>query len=338
MPQTPINLSLAPIHGITDAVYRQAFAECFSGFDRAIAPFIQPRQGKPLRDGELRQVAPENNRKIRTIPQLLTNSAETFSAAVKELNGIGIDEVNWNMGCPYPTVAGRGRGAGLMPHHDLVDAILGKVLEGCPVKLSVKLRLGYENPDEFIPVLEVLNRYPLSEVILHPRTADQMYEGTIDLERARHAMSICRHPFIFNGDITTAEGFQELRKQFGDAAGWMIGRGALSCPFLPSIIKGTEFPSAEHRLKLLRKFHELLFEGNRQWLSGQSHLMDRMFEHWGYLSMSFANPKRALRQIQKSRNLGQYYDAVGWCFEQELAGKPEPGTKPQTCTDLNDTD
>ncbi|HCE42571.1 MAG TPA: tRNA-dihydrouridine synthase [Lentisphaeria bacterium] len=328
----PINLSMAPIHGITDAVYRQAFAQCFSGFDRAVAPFIQPRQGKPLRSGDLRQLAPENNRDLRTIPQLLTNHAETFSAALKELHGLGYDEVNWNMGCPYPTVADRGRGAGLMPHPDRIDSILGQVLNGSPVKLSVKLRLGYNSPDEFIPVIEVLNRYPLSEVILHPRTAAQMYEGALDLERARHAMSICRHPFIFNGEIRTTEGFQDLRNQFGDAAGWMIGRGAMACPCLPAMLKGSEFPSAENRLIQLRKFHELLFEGNRQWQSGMSHLMDRMFEQWEYLSMSFADPHRVQRRIIKSRNLGQYYDAVGWCFEQELVEKlqSDKGTEAQS--------
>ncbi|HBC85662.1 MAG TPA: tRNA-dihydrouridine synthase [Lentisphaeria bacterium] len=321
MTQSTINLSLAPIHGITDAVYRQAFAQCFSGFDRAVAPFIQPRQGKPLRAGDLRQLSPENNKGLRTIPQILTGHAETFSAALKELHGLGIDEANWNLGCPYPTVADRGRGAGLMPHPDKIDAILGKVLNGCPVKLSVKLRLGYISPDEFIPVFEVLNRYPLSEVILHPRTAGQMYEGPIDLERAKHAMSICRHPFIFNGDITTTEGFRDLQNKFSGAAGWMIGRGALSCPFLPAVLKGAEFPKVEDRRKQLHKFHELLFEGNRQWQSGMSHLMDKMFEQWEYLSRSFADPRRVQRRIQKSRNLGQYYDAVGWSFEQEIGEK-----------------
>ncbi|MFZ2654757.1 MAG: tRNA-dihydrouridine synthase family protein [Victivallales bacterium] len=321
MTQASINLSMAPIHGITDAVYRQSFAQCFSGFDRAVAPFIQPRQGKELRSGDLRQLAQENNRGLRTVPQVLVSHAETFAATLKELHGLGFDEVNWNMGCPYPTVADRGRGAGLMPHPDSIDAMLGKALDGSQVKLSVKLRLGYVSPDEFIPVLEVLNRYPLSEVIMHPRTAGQMYEGALDLERARHAMSICKHPFIFNGDITTAEGFEDMRKQFSDAAGWMIGRGALSCPFLPAMLKGAEFPSAENRLKHLRKFHELLFEGNRQWQSGMSHLLDKMFEQWDYLSMSFSDPHRIRRRIRKSRNIGQYYDAVGWSFEQELRGK-----------------
>ena len=111
MHQNKIILSLAPVRGITDAVYRQAFARCFGGFDHAVAPFIQLRQGHSLRSGERLQLAVENNRGLRTIPQVLTNNPASFTAGLRELHELGHDEVNWNLGCPYPTGAGRGRGA-----------------------------------------------------------------------------------------------------------------------------------------------------------------------------------------------------------------------------------
>lgn len=205
-PPPPV-LILAPIRGITDAVYRRVFAGCFGGFDRAVAPFLQVRQGHALRPGELRQLAAASNPTLKTIPQLLTTHAPTLIDALRELHGLGHTEVNWNLGCPAPMVAGRGRGAGLLPHPDRIAAILDQVLPNSPVRLSVKLRLGYQNPDEFPAVLEVLNRYPLCEVILHARTAAQMYGGAVDLARAGQALALCRHPFIYNGDITTPGGF-----------------------------------------------------------------------------------------------------------------------------------
>ena len=243
---------MAPIRGITDAAYRQAFSRCFGGFDHAVAPFIQLRQGHSLRPGERLQMALENNRELRVIPQVLTNNAATFTAGLRELHELGHDEVNWNLGCPYTTVAGRGRGAGLMPHPDRIDAILDQGLNGCPVRLSVKLRLGYKNPDEYSAVLEVLNRYPLTEVILHPRTASQMYGGAVDVGRASVAQKACKHPFVFNGDINTPGKFCELRRQLPMVERWMIGRGALACPFLPAVLKGASFPAAENRRKQLR--------------------------------------------------------------------------------------
>ena len=318
MAVSPI-LILAPIRGSTDAVCREAWARCFGGFERAVAPFIQLRQGQSLRPGELRQVAPEHNRSLRTIPQVLTHQAPTFAAALRELHEGGHTEVNWNLGCPYPMVAKRGRGAGLLPHPERLDTILAQVLEKTPVRLSVKLRLGYRDPDEFLAVLEILNRYPLTEVILHPRTATQMYGGSVDLARAGQALAECRHPFVYNGDITSPDGFFSLRQQLPGVAAWMIGRGALACPFLPGLLLGTPLPPPETRRRRLREFHDLLFDGYGQWLSGPRHRLDKMKEQWAYLALSFAEPRQVHARIRRSDCVDAYGSAVAWAFDQALS-------------------
>lgn len=279
----------------------------------AVAPFLQLRQGHSLRPGELRQVALENNQALRTIPQVLTNHAPTFSAALRELSLAGHKEVNWNLGCPYPTAAGRGRGAGLLPDAKRIDAILAEVMKDAPVRLSVKLRLGYHDPDEFQAVLEVLNQYPLAEVILHARTADQMYEGAVDIARAAQAMALCWHPFVYNGDITSLVGFHEMNRQLPGAAGWMIGRGALGNPFLPAQIKGMPLPPPETRRAQLLKFHGLLFEGYGQWLSGDQHRLDKMLEQWEYLSRLFVDAPSVFSRIRHS-HADKYEKMVAWIF------------------------
>ena len=280
-------LVLAPVRGITDRVYREAFTRCFGGFDYAVAPFLQLRQGHSLRPAELQQVAPDKSGSLPVIPQVLTNHAPTFAAALRELADAGHTEVNWNLGCPYPTAAGRGRGAGLLPQADRIDAILAEVLADAPVRLSVKMRLGYHDPDEFRAVLEVLNRYPLAGVILHARTADQMYEGEVDVGRAGQALALCRHPFTYNGDITSPAGFLDLRRKLPGVTTWMIGRGALRNPFLPSLLKGTPLPPPEHRHTFLNHFRDLLSEGYAQWLNGARHCQDKMRGQWDYLSQAF---------------------------------------------------
>ncbi|MEI7881031.1 MAG: tRNA-dihydrouridine synthase family protein [bacterium] len=306
----PTAFLLAPIRGVTDAVYRDAFASCFGGFDYAVSPFLQLRQGHPLRSAELRQIAMENNRALRTIPQVLTNHAPTFSAALRELSEAGHEEVNWNLGCPYPTVAGRGRGAGLLPDATRIDRILEEVLKDTSVRLSVKMRLGLHNPDEFQAVMEVLNRYPLTEVILHARTADQMYEGGVDLARARQALELCRHPFVYNGDIATVDGWNVLEKQLPGVAGWMIGRSALRNPFLAAQIKAAApLPSPDVRRERLIKFHDLLFEGYGQWLSGDQHRLDKMLAQWEYLAHAFADPHAVYSRVRRS-HAGNYMATV----------------------------
>lgn len=318
MSQENITLLLAPIRGITDVVYRKAFARCFGGFDYAVAPFVQLRQGHLLRPGERLELDAENNCEMRIIPQVLTSNPAAFAVGLCELRGLGHDEVNWNLGCPYPTVAGRGRGAGLLQHPERIDGILDQVLNRSPVRLSVKLRLGYRNPDEFIPVVEVLNRYPLTEVILHARTATQMYDGAVDVDRAIIAWKSCKHPFVFNGDINTPEKFCELRKRLPGVDRWMIGRGALAYPFLPCVLKGAQLPAAEKRRNKLREFHDLLLEGYRHRLSGAAHVFDKMKEQWEYLAVSFADPDVALSRIRHNRNLENYTNAVDWVFEKPL--------------------
>lgn len=309
-----LQLILAPIRGITDAVYREAFTRCFGGFDRAVAPFLQLRQGQPLKAGELRQVALANNQALPVIPQVLTNHAPTFLAALQELQALGHAEVNWNLGCPYPMVAGRARGSGLLPHPERIDAILAEVMAKTPVRISVKLRLGYRNPDEFLAVLEVLNRYPLAEVILHARTASQMYGGEVDVGRAAQFFASCRHPFVYNGDIATPESFSALRQPLSGCSSWMIGRGALANPFLPALLKGKPLPAPEIRHRQLREFHDRLFEGYAQWLSGPGHLLDKMKEQWTYLSLSFANPQQVFNHIRHSKDLSAYSAAVEQAF------------------------
>lgn len=295
-----MRLILAPIRGITDAVYRDAFALCFDGFDGAVAPFFPLRQGHALRPVELRQVAWASHRTLRVIPQVLTHHPPTFSAALRELREAGHEEVNWNLGCPYPTVAGRGRGAGLLPHTNRIDAILAEVMKDVPVRLSVKMRLGYHDPDEFKGVIEVLNQYPIAEVILHARTADQMYDGVVDIGRAAQALTLCKHPFVYNGDITTVDGFMALQRQLPAVTAWMIGRGALKNPFLPAQIKGVPLPPPEVRRAQLIKFHNLLFEGYGQWLSGDQHRLDKMREQWDYLAHQFADPQAVFSRIRRS--------------------------------------
>ena len=312
-------LVLAPIRGITDCIYRTAFARWFPGFDRAVAPFVQLRQGQPLRPGELRQLAPENNHAMPVVPQLLTHQADPFVRALHELRDLGYDEANWNLGCPSPTVAGRGRGAGLLPHPERIDAILDAVLSQCTVRLSIKARLGRQDPDELASVLAVLNRYPLSEVILHPRTADQMYDGSLDIDRAREALSVCRHPFVLSGGISTVEEFADLSRRLPGVGAWMIGRGALRCPVLPARIKGTPGVDAETFRKTLRGFHDELLEGYREWLSGPAHLLAKMKEHWVYLSACFSEPGGVFARIRRSRHPDDLAEAVEWAFEQPLA-------------------
>ncbi|MFA5902631.1 MAG: tRNA-dihydrouridine synthase family protein [Desulfobacula sp.] len=312
MENKAIKIILAPLQGFTDVTFRNIFADHFSGVDEAMAPFI-PTMGKnKLKPSRLKDVAPENNKKIFTIPQILGNNAGDFVFLAGRLHDMGHKKINWNLGCPHTKEANKKRGSGLLMHPQIIDDFLNTVLSGISSTLSIKIRLGRVSKDEIYKLLPVFDRYPLDEIILHPRTGIQMYEGTPDHEAFKEALSLSRHIFVYNGDITDLTSFKYIRGKFPDLQSVMIGRGLLSNPFLAEAIKGAQ--SRKHKITRLKDFHDDLFSGYQKIYSGPAHLIGRMKGFWGYLGPSFKKKEKSLKQIMKAESIKRYRDAASDFF------------------------
>lgn len=307
-------LVLAPLRGLTDATYRDVFASYFPGFDRALAPFITSYQGNSIKKNRLDELLPQQNRKLKITPQILAKNPENFKNAALILADLGYQEVNWNLGCPYPMVANKKRGSGLLPHPDHIKSFLD-VLADLPIRLSIKTRLGRYDSAEILALIPIFNQADLSELIIHPRTGVQMYKGEVDLNGFNSALALSEMPVAYNGDIRTRGDFSRLEEKWPEINTWMIGRGALIDPFLPARIKGLPLPSdpMEH----LRDFHAQLFSRYQKRLAGDSHLLGRMKGVWFYLAGSFSNSGKILKKIQRSRSLAKYQGLVDRCFQAE---------------------
>jgi tRNA-dihydrouridine synthase len=318
-------LVLAPLKGFTDAVFRSAFARHFDGFDAAVAPFVSTVRGGRVKASLLGGLLPEKNQNLPVIPQVLGNSAADFIPLARTLVDMGYGEINWNLGCPFPMVAKKGRGSGLLPQPDRIAAFLDRVVPAVGCCLSVKLRLGRRDPDEIFAVLEVLNRYPLSEIIIHPRTGTQMYAGAPDLDRFEKCADASAHPAVYNGDINTRDDFSRLAARFPRTRKWMIGRGALVDPFLPgTILQGKDDVSG--RIKKFRRFHDDLVEGYRSRLSGEAHLLDRLKGFWKYFGLSFDNGRGVAKAVHRSKRMAVYTERVARFLESEAVwADPRPG-------------
>jgi len=307
-------LILAPLKGYTDAVFRDAFSRHFGGVDRAVAPFIPTVSGPRVRAGLLSDLLPEKNRHIAVTPQIIGKSAGDFVLVARALFDLGYGELNWNLGCPFPMVMKKGRGCGLLPHPEKIDAFLEEVLSAVPIRLSVKLRLGRVDPDEIFQVLPVLNRYPLAEIILHPRTAGQMYGGRPDRLRFASVLAESTHPVVYNGDINTAADFRRLAERFPGVCGWMLGRGILVDPHLARAIRSRRH-RIDRRTERFRAFHDDLIEGYRSKLSGPGHLLDRMKGFWKYFGIGFDGGRQIAKKIHRCRAMDVYTDLVARFFD-----------------------
>ena len=318
-------LHLAPLHGVTNRVFRASFFRHFGGFDSAVAPFIlavptskaKPNHFKDLlpgpaaearAPGDVPRAAGGAEPRVPLVPQLLGNDPAAFVETAKVLAGLGYAEINWNLGCPYPMVADKMRGSGLLPFPERIAEVLDSACAVPGIEISVKLRLGRSDPEDILRLMPVLNGYPLKSVIIHPRVGTQMYRGQVDLGRFAAAAALCRHKLVYNGDIASRASFESLRARFPDIGEWMIGRGAISNPFLPEEIRMGAVEG--DRPLRLRAWHEDLYESYRSVLFGPAHVLDKMKEVWTYLSASFPESQRQLERVSRATTLAAYEAAV----------------------------
>jgi tRNA-dihydrouridine synthase len=313
-------LYLAPLRGFTDYIFRNTYNRHFSGFDAAVAPFISTTETARAKPSHLKDVLPENNPAMPVIPQIIGNNPAGFVPLAEQLFEMGYSTINWNLGCPYPMVAKKQRGSGLLPFPDKIDAFLEQTLSSIPNRLSIKARLGRNNADEIFQLMPIFNRYPLEEIVIHPRTGRQMYDGESDLDAFEKCLETTRHRIVYNGDITDLAAFQRFSTRLKTIERWMIGRAAVANPFLPAIIKSGK-DKFSNKVAIFWQFYQELFEHYQQEFSGPGHLLERMKGFWTYFSQSFKDGRSIRKKVHRTHKLPRYLDIVEKFFEEEAQWK-----------------
>jgi len=306
---------LAPIQGVTDYPFRNAFQKYFGSIHSMYSPYLRLDKDLHLKRSRIKDVLPENNVGVNLIPQIMTNSSEGFLFLSDFITEKGYSEVNWNLGCPFSMVTNRKLGSGLLPFYNEIDKILNESLPKTKLKVSIKMRIGLEDENEIYKVLPVLDKYAISEIIIHPRTGKQMYKGEINLQVFEKCLKLTKHSICYNGDINTLQDFENLKQKFTSVNTWMIGRGAVSNPFLVSQIKGDELP--ENKIDHFSKFHDELFSHYQNQLSGQSHILNKMRVFWEYFALSFSNDHKSYKKIKKATSIDKYLKAIEQIYKDE---------------------
>ena len=304
---------LAPMEGITGHIYRNVYEKYFHNIDKYFTPFIVPNQSLSLKTKELRDLLPENNEVLNVVPQILTNDAEGFILTANKLKQLGYDEINLNLGCPAGTVVSKKRGSGFLAYPDELDKFLDEIYKISDMKISIKTRLGKERPEEFYNLIEIYNKYPLEELIIHPRTREDFYGNIPNLKMFKEALSLSKHPICYNGDIFTTENYNEIVKEFPEIDKVMLGRGVLANPGLIGEIRENNFISKE----VLKEFHDEIFENYTILLNEDKNAMYRMKELWGYMSHIFTDNKKYYKKIKKAQKAKDYREAVSRLFEEQ---------------------
>lgn len=301
-----MNLMFAPLEGITTYTYRNTHKEIFGGCDTYYAPFVTPVENEKISIKNLRDILPQNNKDIPLKVQILTNSAKAFFNIEKEILNLGYEEINLNFGCPSGTVVKKGRGAGALRNKEELDEQLFGIFSENTVKLSVKTRIGFYEASECEKLMEIYNKYPLENLIIHPRTRTQFYNGFPDMSAFAKCLSISKNPVCYNGNVFSKEDYTSLCRKYDNLSGVMIGRGAVRNPAIFREIKGGKKLCTEEIIE----FSELLQERYYKILGCEHYTLHKLKEIWIYMVSNFPKETKILKEIKKSNSLKDLNNAI----------------------------
>lgn len=303
-----MHFELAPMEGITTYLYRSAYHRHFVPADKYFTPFIAPNMNKGLNNKERNDVLPEHNIGQNLIPQVLTNRADYFLTTCRDLAELGYSQVNLNLGCPSGTVVAKNKGSGFLSEVEALERFLDEIFAQSPLKISIKTRIGRYSDDEWPRLLELYQKYPCTELIVHPRIQKDYYKNTPRREAFAQALTSSPFPVTYNGDLFTQQDINAFSEAFPAAEWVMLGRGLICNPWL---MGGTP---DKHELE---EFHGELLDGYQQVMFGDGPTLCKLKGVWAYLIQSFTNYQPYQKIIRKTRHLSEYQSTVNALFHNE---------------------
>ena len=297
----------APMEGLTDSIYRRIHHKYFPGVDRYYMPFLSPTIHRQLTHKEDRELPPADREAFTAVPQVLTKVPEDFLWAAQVCADRGYGEVNLNVGCPSGTVVSKGKGSGMLRSPEELDRFLDAVFSASPLPISVKTRLGLENPEDFVGILEIFNRYPIRELTVHPRVRKDFYKEPVREEWFRYAYENSRIPLCYNGNIITRAQADGIADTYPGVEAVMIGRALVGDP-------GMLCPAGTTG-KILKQFHDELVEEYIRVFGSQRNAMFRMKENWSLLHKRFEDTDRLWKKLRKTTDYGEYMAITSEIFQ-----------------------
>lgn len=299
---------MAPLESVTTWIYRQAHAKIYGRLDKYFIPFLEPHEKRDFKTRELQEILPEHNENIYAVPQILTNRSEGFIKLAKALKDWGYEEINLNLGCPSKTVVTKGKGSGFLAKPEELERFLTEIFDALSgeVKISVKTRIGKENPEEFPALLELFNKYPMEELIIHPRVQKDGYGNVPRLELYELAEKQSVNPLCYNGDLYTREQIRNFAERFPGTERLMFGRGFLRDPGLLY----NEEKDPKDIFEKFWAFHDLVYEGYQERNMGDRNVLFKMKELWSYQVYQFSEPERLFKTFKKVQDCNEYEQMI----------------------------
>jgi len=302
----------APLEGVTGYIYRNAYQTFFGQIDKYFIPFISPTKNKGFTYRELNDILPEHNQGLPVVPQILTNNSDYFIGTMNEIAKFGYDEFNLNLGCPSGTVVSKHKGSGFLAQREKLDEFLEDIFSKSSAKISIKTRIGKDSPDEFYELIEIFNKYPLEELIIHPRIQTDFYKNKPNMKVFKDALALSKNPVCYNGDIFNGTDYRELAEMYPSLDAVMLGRGLIANPALIGEIKNNHVIDKQ----VIKAFHDAVYAGYQEISSGDKNVLFKMKEFWFYMVHLFAESDKYAKKIRKTDRLRDYEAIISRLFQE----------------------
>lgn len=302
-------IHFAPLQGLTDYIFRNAHMKTFGNIDKYYTPFVRLEGENKFRNKDTNDINKENNDTEKIIPQLIASSATEAEQIVKLFIENGYRQIDINMGCPFPLITKKNKGAGILPKPELVENLLSITEKYQDLDFSVKMRLGMNNHEEWKDLIEILNRCKLTHITMHPRIGKQQYKGEVNIEEFSKFISSCNKPIIYNGDLNSLEDIKRIESQFPQIKGIMIGRGLIAQPWIAMEYKADIKLDTKEKIGMLGQLHNQIFEQCEGRFQGESQILSHLQPYWEYMYPEL--DKKIRKKICKCTRLRNYIEAVG---------------------------
>ena len=298
-----LKIYCAPLQGFTDFVWRNAHAEVFGNVDIYYTPFMR-MVNHSIPNRYIADVNPENN-VARIRPQILATNPEDATLMVKQLRDMGYTEIDINLGCPHPPIAGKKKGSGMLAHPAMCEEIFVALSKIEEVRYSIKMRLGYDSFHQWQDILPLMDIISPMEIVVHPRMGKQMYRGEVNTDEFSMLYEACHYPIIYNGDITSISQIELLQHRYPQLSGVMVGRALLAKPYLfCNFVDGAD----------LERFHGILYSQYQKYLLGGEHqILTKMKSLWEYFLPDA--DKKLRKAIKKCNSIARYEQIVAQIFK-----------------------
>jgi tRNA-dihydrouridine synthase B len=232
---SPTSLTaLAPMQDVTDVYFINAIAK-YGCPDYFFTEYFRVHGNSGVDKHILRSIT-ENTTNRPVFAQMIGESIPDLVRTAKLLSHYPIAGIDLNMGCPAPRVYRKNVGGGLLKDPDKIDRILGELRANVNGRLTVKMRVGFEDTSQLDRVLNLIDKHNIDLLSLHGRTVKEGYSGAVHYDLIAHAVERLRCPVLANGNVSSAAAAISILAQT-KAAGVMIGRGAIRNPWIFSQIR-----------------------------------------------------------------------------------------------------